>query len=216
MEICSVCGKTFKDKRGLAGHMQLSHSDAMPIAGSEIAQLRQAVNALTARFESAFTAKNTNTEGENMEEVMTKKDYEIERLKEELARLKSGSVAVAEAEVEAEAEGEDTPVTKKDLEIERLRGELERANSKAAELPSWFELYEHTKGCRAHSKEFADFREQVLANLSDTEVRELLNQSGRHILPKRIAVPTEGLSPREAKLVSEAITSLLNVITGKS
>jgi hypothetical protein len=183
MEDCEICGKTFKDKRGLSGHMQLSHPGNQPIASCELAQLKQQINALAAKLESslgsAFSAKNTNTGGENMgDEFVTKKDLEIAKLKEELAAAKTGGVAVAEVE--------GAVVTKKDLEIERLRADVERANAKALEVPSVDDFVEHCRGCTEHEKQLRRFIAQVMDSMSPDEVRAQMKRVKIEEAPKSI------------------------------
>ena len=145
---CPICGELMS-KRGMIGHMAWKHGKKHnePLFESKqkpyISVLEERVAYLEQQLGGAKA--NTNIRGENMDEVMTKKDYQIEKLEQELAKVRAGGVAVAESG--------DAPVTRKDLEIQGLRAELEKANSKTAELPSWAELYEHTKGCRSHAKE---------------------------------------------------------------
>lgn len=196
METCIICGKTVKDKRGLSGHMQFSHPGNQPVASCELAQLKQQINALTARLESvlpsAFSAKNTNTEeGVNMDEFVTKKDLEIAKLKEDLAVAKSGGVAVARAEAE------DVPVTKKDLEIQRLKDELAAADVRALEIPSVDEVVEHCKsGCATHRAQLRKFMDEVLAAMSPAEVKVQMARLKIYEAPNKITI---GIGDRELK-----------------
>lgn len=88
MEQCAVCGKQFKTRSGLSGHMQFSHPTAGPVAGAALEALRSEVGALRQVVAQALddSARAVAVrEGNNVsEEVMTKKDFEIERLRGEL------------------------------------------------------------------------------------------------------------------------------------
>jgi hypothetical protein len=82
METCDVCGKTFKDRSGLTGHMRFSHPEPtgkkVEALASEVSALRQAVETLVNR-----SSNTVATEGNMSAEL------EIYDLKKQLEAAKS-------------------------------------------------------------------------------------------------------------------------------
>ncbi len=160
--ICSLCGQTFKNGAGLAGHMRqihgrggvvLENTEANTTSEDRIAamqrsysQVLEQVKALNQRIENLG-----KVEGKNMDSVLTEKDMRIHQLETELKELREKSA-----------------------------------------LPSFDEFIKHCKTCGDHGKALEEYNENLLkkfiASLSHEGLKQIVEMKGENLMPDKITI----------------------------
>lgn len=175
---CPICNKEFKNEAGMTGHLRFSHPGAGMVSESALKQLQSDVAALAqvvtkalgGSAGSAVEATNEVTEevtkkrNKSMEdsEVMTVKDYKIEKLSEELARVR--------------------------LENESLKAKP----AAPADIPDLGAIIEHCESgeCKDHAAQWHDIKKQIVTAAYDNMPPKLVERKAEEMgfAPKRIVI----------------------------
>jgi hypothetical protein len=177
MEVCTVegCGKTFKDRAGLSGHLRFSHpDDSAKATAKELAALRDEVTRL-----SNSNQGNNTTGVKKMEGCLDclKKDQAKEFAdRDHKAEIERLTAQVADAVGRASAADE---------RVKEL-----------SELPSVEDFMTHCENCSEHGPALTAWKEKFLKSYVDGMTPQVAAQiaqaKGVELLPDKMTIEVPG------------------------
>lgn len=181
MEVCPVegCGKSFKDKAGLSGHIRFSHpDDSAKATARELEELRREVTRL-----SNSNQGNNTTGVKKMEGCVDclKKDQAKEFAdRDHKAEVEKLTVQVADAVGRANAADE---------RVKEL-----------SELPSVDDFMEHCETCSEHGTQLTAWKEKFLKGyvegMTPQVAAQIAQSKGVDLMPDKLTIEVPGSERR--------------------